>query len=605
MKQFLSIVLRNQFNLFYRFGYTFLPTSQLIEFDGKITDKTKGQIKGLFSKITPFEYDEEYIILHLEKESSSNDESIKFEIQEIVAIYPLSAQAKASIESRIDTRIKLEKPIFESILPSVENSIESKEVIKAIDALGVICQIDGDLLDEYTSNINPQQVYKGLTHRKEGTKAAQIRNGNYWEYLIAYDRYDFFPKNTLGYFYDAGQLFAYSKGLDSFEGSGLHQYLEKLNKINPSIRFTEVCRELELSESTKNYISQTTTENDIKQYIIAPLFLMLKDEIRSADDISETNLIKNLKYLKSFGDSFYYVLVLLGVFFGFRRFYDSYYDTLDLRFYKKHSDPFKKITSKDRNKKHKSKLGQTSELKDKDASLKSDKKKEKYNISLEEKDSPSLKDSTNFGESETKDYIETDDKNLGKKVEKESTPIKKEQTKADDSHLKQKSNEKHAEQPQDYGYTNVTNVETTEEPTEKEQSSIEEQISPRDYEGADAEALQAEQQSQDESQIGEVLTEKPKDSNAEIKGKTEQQSESKNTLETQIEIIEEMLKLKDKIRFIDIAREITNKTREKINKERAEEITDSMKDIEKIKIGSVKNPNGIKRVNNFKMEFGE
>jgi hypothetical protein len=52
------------------------------------------------------------------------------------------------------------------------------------------------------------------------------------EYLIAYDRYDAFPNSTLGYFYDAGQVFAYSKGLSTFEGSGIHQFLEKLNSKN-------------------------------------------------------------------------------------------------------------------------------------------------------------------------------------------------------------------------------------------------------------------------------------------------------------------------------------------------------------------------------------
>jgi len=44
MKQFLSIVLRNQFNLFYRFGYTFIPKSQLVEFDGNINNEAQQNI---------------------------------------------------------------------------------------------------------------------------------------------------------------------------------------------------------------------------------------------------------------------------------------------------------------------------------------------------------------------------------------------------------------------------------------------------------------------------------------------------------------------------------------------------------------------------------
>lgn len=332
MKQFLGIVLRNQFNLFYRFGYTFIPKSQLVEFDGNINNETRESIIKQFKTVTPFEYDEEYLILHLEKEIINESDFIQFDIQDIVAVYPLSLQAKTSIESKIDQRIRLEKPIFEIILPKIETEIESKEVEKAISALWTIFKIE-DPLEKYVTNIGLENIFNGLEFRKHGTKANKIQNGNYWEYLIAYDRYDYFPKSTLGYFYDAGQVFAFSKGLPTFEGSGIHNFLEKLNSENPSVKFPDIIKYLETEEQLRSYVSQTTT-NDIKQYIVAPLFLMIRDEIRNSDDISKTNLFMNLSYLKKNEDSFYYVTILLGAFFGFRKFYDNYYETLNLRFYK-------------------------------------------------------------------------------------------------------------------------------------------------------------------------------------------------------------------------------------------------------------------------------
>ena len=143
LQQFLSIVLRNQFNLFYRFGYTFIPKSQLVEFDGNVnSEEIQESIIKQFKTVTPFEYDEEYLILHLEKEITNESDFIQFEIQDIVSIYPLSQQAKASIESKIDQRIRLEKPIFEVILPLIETEIENKEVKKAISALWKICKIE-------------------------------------------------------------------------------------------------------------------------------------------------------------------------------------------------------------------------------------------------------------------------------------------------------------------------------------------------------------------------------------------------------------------------------------------------------------------------------
>ncbi len=332
MKQFLSIALRNQFNLFYRFGYTFIPKSQLIEFDGKINRKTQASIFKQFKTVTPFEYDEEYLILQLEKEITNESDFIHFEIQDIVAIYPLSQQAKTSIESKIDQRIRLEKPIFETILRKIETEIENKEVEKAISALWKICKIE-DSIDKYIYDIGLENIFNGLEFRKQGTKATKIQNGNYWEYLIAYDRYDYFPNSTLGYFYDAGQVFAYSKGLPTFEGSAIHKFLENLNSENPAVKLLDIIKYLETEDQLKGYVSQTKT-GDIKQYIVAPLYLMLRDEIRKSDDISQTKLFKNLDYLKGFGDGFYYSVILLGAFFGFRKFYDPYYEILNLRFFK-------------------------------------------------------------------------------------------------------------------------------------------------------------------------------------------------------------------------------------------------------------------------------
>lgn len=343
MKQFLSIVLREQFTFFYRAGYTFIPLHSLILFEGEIDDLVKEMVVKMFKTTTPFFYDEEYLILHLEKTPTNESEFVQFEINDIVAVYPLSKQAKTSIESKIDQRIRLEKPIFETILPSIEKDIEKKEIEKAISALWTTCKIEYPI-EKYVANIGLENIFNGLEYRKHGTKANKIQQGNYWEYLIAYDRFDYFPNSTLGYFYDAGQVFAYSIGHQSFEGSSIYNFLEKLNSVNTTAKLPDIINYLEIEEHLKNYVSKTTA-GDIKQYIVTPLYLMLRDEIRNSDDISQTKLFKNLDYLKKFEDSFNYAIILLGSFFGFRKFYDNYYESLNLRFYKDYKTSQKQTTT--------------------------------------------------------------------------------------------------------------------------------------------------------------------------------------------------------------------------------------------------------------------
>lgn len=309
-----------------------IPKCQLLEFEGEINESTKEGLIKLFSETTPFEWEEEYLILHFDKNEAFESEVLNLQIQDVVKVYPLSAQAKSSIETKIDTRIKLEMPIFENILPRVEQTIEKHELEKAIQALWNICNITDDL-NKYLSNIGLDNIFKGLERRKKGTKPSQIKDGNYWEYVLAYDRFDYFPNSTLGYFFDAGQIFANTKGLLSFEGSVLHKFLQGINSSKPEIKIKEIVKLLETSLEGEKYVSQTTV-NEQLQYLITPLYLMLKDEIRKAKDIKTSNLFRHLNPLKEFGFSFNYAIILLGAFFGFKKFYDAYYDNLNLRFYK-------------------------------------------------------------------------------------------------------------------------------------------------------------------------------------------------------------------------------------------------------------------------------
>jgi len=332
MINYLAPIFRTQFNLFYRYGYTHIPASQAIKFDGKITNETKKEIVELFNFVSPFEYDEEYLILHLEIEEKDIASNIFFEIQNLISVYPLSKQAKISIESKIDTRIELEQPIFETVLSDIENNIHKAEIKKAIDALWLICKLEGGK-EELLAAIEIENIFQGMEFRKSGTKATKIKDANYWSYLLAYDRFDFFPNTTLGYFYDAGQVFAFSKNHPTFEGSGLHKFLQSINTDNENIKLKEIIASIEKEESVKGYISQATDKN-LKQYLVAPIYLMLKDELRNAEDVSQTKLVKYIDHLIEFGDSFKAAVILLGAFFGYKKFYDNYYDKLELRFYK-------------------------------------------------------------------------------------------------------------------------------------------------------------------------------------------------------------------------------------------------------------------------------
>lgn len=330
MNNYISIVNRYEFAQFYRFGYMYISASELLSFTEIGSNETKSNLVSHFQKKTPFEYDEEYLIIHLCQEMENQKIIQKFLITDLKAIYPLSRQAKQSIQDRIDSRIKLEEPIFENLIPAIISNIENNEIEMSISALWTIFDLDSSS-DLIKHKIGVEHIYKGIEFRKEGVKSFQMPNVNIWSILIAYDRYEYFPNSTLGYFFDAGQVFAYSKQ-SNFENSKLFTLLKSIKEDNlTKIIFSE----LENSEKSQLYISNTNL-NGLKFHIIAPLYLMLKDDFRKCDNLIQSKYFTKtwLEYLKSLGDDFKAAVILLGSFFGYKKVYDLYYDKLNLSFFK-------------------------------------------------------------------------------------------------------------------------------------------------------------------------------------------------------------------------------------------------------------------------------
>ena len=105
--------------------------------------ETKSNLVTQFKNKTPFEYDEEYLIIHLFKEIEKYNPIKRFLISDLKSIYPLSRKAKQSIQDRIDSRIKLEEPIFESLIPEIIYNIQNAEIEMSISALWKIFDLDG------------------------------------------------------------------------------------------------------------------------------------------------------------------------------------------------------------------------------------------------------------------------------------------------------------------------------------------------------------------------------------------------------------------------------------------------------------------------------
>ncbi|MEZ7720050.1 hypothetical protein [Haemophilus paraphrohaemolyticus] len=342
MRNYLCILLRNQFTFWYRFGYIKLHKSQLIPFNGEISSKEKKIIFKEFLDV-PFEYDEEYLIFHIIAPSKFTIQNI--EIQQIRAIYPLTENARISISNKIDSRIKLANPFFElSEMEELEWELDKKEREKAIPILWKLCKIEKDYRC-YLDKLGASNLERAIKHRSIGQKPNEIHKGNYLDYLYTYDRTAYYLPTKIGYFQDAIAIlmhYSFQKNTENknkllpeqaIEERPIFQFLLNKSKENKG-----TFRQLFKFINTQEKYVENSRINGLNFHIITPLFLMLKDEmIRNNNDLSKTLLLDEHKLeilLKEYKDDFYYVIILFSYFFGYKYIYNSYYDNLNLSIFK-------------------------------------------------------------------------------------------------------------------------------------------------------------------------------------------------------------------------------------------------------------------------------
>lgn len=338
---YLCILLRARFTLWYRFGFITLGNNELIPFNGTIGKAEKEAIQLRFEQ-QPFEYDEEYLIFHLTNGQNSGNETI-FSVHNIAAIYPLSAQAKQSIAQKSDQRIHFAEPFFNpSELENLTRILDFNERMAGVHALWQsVFGTEADI-EPYLAQLGIAHLQKAVANRAAGLKCAQIEGGHYLEYLFAYDRTAHFSNNKSGYFQDAITILFHYQKKNKAENNGKYFPDESVEKSDTFQFIQTLPEESSFTRLFEQVGSQTKyTEkvhiDGINYHYVTPLFLNLKKEIQEANGCHHTTLT-NRNFLdqlmkEPYREHFRYAVILLGLFFSYKYVYDFYYGKSHLRIF--------------------------------------------------------------------------------------------------------------------------------------------------------------------------------------------------------------------------------------------------------------------------------
>ncbi|WP_341222152.1 hypothetical protein [Polaribacter atrinae] len=328
----LYILTKQEFTSLYRFGKIPLISNKIISIADKSTEEINLKIYKGFMSLPYFVGDEEYLIISFENVLTDNT---WLEIDYVAEIIPLTKAAKNSFEMKFDSKLDFKDARFENIIRKIEEEIDIKERINGARAFWVLCKT-GNFYKQTILDVLNKIIKSAYYKRINGFKSNDFKE-EYFIHLLAYDRYEFFPKTDLGFFYDIGEIFAHSKGAPSFKGSNLHTFLENNKQELSDKSFVHIAQIISESDEVIKFTNQLTLDG-LKQYIASAIFLKFKNDLAERDTIKGSitgQIIKEIRDDKQFINELNLAIYLTGSFFGYKKFYDDLYDLVDLKIFKK------------------------------------------------------------------------------------------------------------------------------------------------------------------------------------------------------------------------------------------------------------------------------
>ena len=323
---------KDDFATLYKFGEVNIKVGAAAE-----SDNPREAVKRLFSASDSFEYAQERLIVSSEKGSHGTVRMV-----DVKDIFPLDDISKNLFKSQFNASIIFSDPIFQDIAEAfLKNTVLERTTVSGIQALRTIFGLEPEKDDELIGDIIKGKIF--LRKYKYFDIPLDVRTP--YSMLIAYNRYQHYPKDSRGFFYDAADCFMYGYMFRSlsdpeeflgYDRDAVARYCSKFHGLLDSIpadtRFRDIALAIEESDQRiKDAIAQVY--GSIR---FMALYLYAKERILVDDTIS-LNGIKMLLYIqKEYPAEFPKLVTLLGGFLGYTWVYDRSYEFKDCPFLRIH-----------------------------------------------------------------------------------------------------------------------------------------------------------------------------------------------------------------------------------------------------------------------------
>lgn len=333
---YLTFIRKSDFTDLFKFGYLFIDSKAVVEFDGAI-----GNLQGnmaiqnkILERVNQFDYSFTVLLVHF---NSEHIEDGKIYIQEVQHIFALDEKAKKEIEISYDSRIRIDDPIWPGMIDKLQECFLYEDTKKGVHNIWNILKINQPITD--VNHILPDSELKEVVTEvyKDNRPQGPL---SFWVYLLRYERHGYFPKYTLGYMMDLVSVFINTMSRreqpsEAIEGTDIYKALLRYN--DPNLKLKDLIYKLSENPAGNNFFNRVNeiTGNMINAVTVALLFLVFKETFTDGFSLSgkSTHVIEYAQ--EHFPKEVNYSLYLLGIYLGNNHTFECLYDSLPLPIFKK------------------------------------------------------------------------------------------------------------------------------------------------------------------------------------------------------------------------------------------------------------------------------
>lgn len=325
MVNYLTIISRTDFSNLYKFGHIYVHN--IVPFEGKLSDHADD--KFLFDAVTAYmdtyEYSTEYLLLHVFKVPFSGS-SVEIFVKDIVDVYALDEEARASLAVSLDSRIVLQVSAWNGFFLE----LNKKQAIRQAKAGEYNCFEIFKISNEDRAAV-AKLLPKGFVEELFSDLYSHVRpsgNRSIWNYLIRYERHHPYWNDNRGFFSDAIHVYENYKQKSEIDYEIADEV--PLGDVIASCgdKFSDIYKLLKQKQGNDYQV------NGCNYFAVAPLFLYLKSLFKECGitpaSFYSNEYLCNGDFYSYFGLDFAVAVSLLGISLGHDLTYSCYYEITNL-----------------------------------------------------------------------------------------------------------------------------------------------------------------------------------------------------------------------------------------------------------------------------------